>query len=66
MTTLVVTTIARPAVLIPAAVAAAIPARVLTLVTLADPLVTDELHGLAASAVAAAIAAPVLLVRRRH
>jgi hypothetical protein len=53
-------------VLVPAAMAAAVRARMLALVALAHPLVAHEVHRLAAGGVAAAVAAPVLLVRRRN
>ena len=51
-------------VLVVAAMVAA--ARVLVLVALAHPFVAHEVDRLVAGAVAAAVAAPVLLVRRRH
>ena len=38
----------------------------LAFIAFSNPLVLNEVHGLAACVVAAAIAAPVLLMRRRH
>jgi hypothetical protein len=49
-------------VLVPAAMAATLPARVFVLVALTHPAFTHEIHRLAAGRVAAAIAAPVALV----
>ena len=46
--------------------AAVVPARMLVLVALANPIVANEVHGLAAGVVATAIGAPVLLMRRRY
>ena len=53
-------------VVIVAVMVAVVPARMVVLVALADPVVADEVDRLTAGAVLAAVAAPVLLVRRRH
>src|SRR3954453_8748764 len=53
-------------VLVPAVVMTVVPAGMLVLVALAHPLVANEVDRLAAGMVLAAVAAPVLLMRRRH
>src|SRR5215212_3285343 len=58
--------VASPVLLVPPAMAAAIPARVLVLVALTHPLFANEIDWLAAGPVLAAITPPVLLVRGGH